>query len=80
MSHELRTPLNAILGFSQIMQREPNRDIQEHNSSVDLIFNAGNHLLGFVDEVLDLSKIEAGRFFITTEDLNASLKVGNLIS
>jgi PAS domain S-box-containing protein len=80
MSHELRTPLNAILGFSQMIQREPDMDIEERTSSVDLIFNAGNHLLGLVDEVLDLSKIETGKYTITTEDLNASLKIKDLIS
>jgi signal transduction histidine kinase/CheY-like chemotaxis protein len=80
MSHELRTPLNAILGFSQMMKREPDMDIEERTSSVDLIYNAGNHLLGLVDEVLDLSKIETGKFTITTEDLNASLKMKDLIS
>jgi signal transduction histidine kinase len=80
MSHELRTPLNAILGFSQMMKREPDMDTEERTSSVDLIYNAGNHLLGLVDEVLDLSKIETGKYSITTENLNASLKIKDLIS
>ncbi len=80
MSHELRTPLNAILGFSQMMKLEPNMDREERDSSVELIFNAGNHLLELVDEVLDLSKIESGNLSITKEDLNANLKVGDLIS
>jgi len=80
MSHELRTPLNAILGFSQMMKREPDMEMEERNSSVDLIFNAGNHLLGLVDEVLDLSKIETGKHSIKAENLNASLKMKDLIS
>jgi signal transduction histidine kinase/CheY-like chemotaxis protein len=80
MSHELRTPLNAILGFSQIMKRDPDLDIEERNSSVDHIFNAGSHLLELVDDVLDLSKIETGKFSIAEENINASLKMKDLIS
>ena len=62
MSHELRTPLNAILGFSQILQME---DItKQQQSFVTEIRQAGNHLLALIDELLDLSRIEAGRFVV----------------
>ena len=60
MSHELRSPLNAILGFAQIMTRSqtlPN----EHLESVSIINRSGEHLLTLINNVLDLSKIEAGR-------------------
>jgi signal transduction histidine kinase/CheY-like chemotaxis protein len=76
MSHELRTPLNAILGFSQIMQLYPNQDINKRQTGVEHIIAAGNHLLHLVDEVLDLSKIEAGKYSIIEEHLN----VGNIIN
>jgi signal transduction histidine kinase/DNA-binding response OmpR family regulator len=64
MSHELRTPLNAILGFAQIMERNPNMSSEEEN--LRIIQRSGTHLLTLINQVLDLSKIEAGR--ITTEE------------
>ncbi|HJW96330.1 MAG TPA: two-component regulator propeller domain-containing protein [Thermoanaerobaculia bacterium] len=59
MSHELRTPLNAVLGFVQLMERRPGRDgiDREH---LTIISRSGEHLLGLINEVLSLSKIEAG--------------------
>ena len=60
MSHELRSPLNAILGFSQIMLRSQNLP-KEHQENVTIITRSGDHLLTLINQVLDLSKIEAGR-------------------
>ncbi|NJL89246.1 MAG: PAS domain S-box protein [Coleofasciculaceae cyanobacterium SM2_1_6] len=60
MSHELRTPLNAILGFSQLMERQPNLT-PEQQSNLGIIISSGGHLLSLINQVLDLSKIEAGR-------------------
>ncbi len=60
MSHELRTPLNAILGFSQLMTR--NQELTwEQRKNLDIINSSGEHLLGLINQILDLSKIEAGR-------------------
>ena len=74
MSHELRTPLNAIIGYSQILQEDA-EDSGETAMLPDLkkIENAGNHLLGLINSILDLSKIEAGRMevFIETVDVAA---------
>ncbi|WP_255211117.1 sensor histidine kinase, partial [Methylogaea oryzae] len=62
MSHELRTPLNAILGFSQLLQSDPDEPLsEEQNESVQQVLKAGWHLLELINEVLDLSKIEAGK-------------------
>ena len=64
MSHELRTPLNAIIGFSELMQRQlygPIGDARYREYS-GLIQGAGHHLLSLINDVLDMSKIEAGKF------------------
>ncbi|MEP0884020.1 AAA family ATPase [Trichocoleus sp. ST-U3] len=60
MSHELRTPLNAILGFSQLMSRSRSLP-SEHQENLGIITRSGEHLLTLINQVLDLSKIEAGR-------------------
>lgn len=60
MSHELRTPLNAILGFSQLMTRNSTLT-SEQRKNLDIINRSGEHLLGLINQILDLSKIEAGR-------------------
>ena len=61
MSHELRTPLNGVLGYAQLLQR--NRSLTpEQRESLDAIADCGAHLLDLINDVLDLSKIEAGRF------------------
>ncbi|HBE17530.1 MAG TPA: hybrid sensor histidine kinase/response regulator [Cyanobacteria bacterium UBA11149] len=61
MSHELRTPLNAILGFTQLMNRDKHlRD--EQQEYLEIINRSGEYLLGLIDDVLELSKIESGRF------------------
>lgn len=60
MSHELRTPLNAILGFTQLMQLDPSLPV-DHQRSVEIVNHSGEHLLGLINDVLEMSKIEAGR-------------------
>jgi signal transduction histidine kinase len=62
MSHELRTPLNAILGFSQVLRERMFGDINEKQEEyLDDILSSGNHLLLLINDVLDLSKVEAGQ-------------------
>ncbi len=60
MSHELRTPLNAILGFAQLMRRDPSITPAQCDN-LDIINRSGEHLLMLINDVLDMSKIEAGR-------------------
>ncbi|MDM8541490.1 PAS domain S-box protein [Desulfococcaceae bacterium HSG9] len=60
MSHELRTPLNAILGFAQLLGHATNLDSEQHEH-LGTIRRSGDHLLALINQVLDLSKIEAGR-------------------
>ena len=59
MSHELRTPLNAILGFSSLMRKDPGISEKQRNN-LDIINKSGENLLGLINDVLDMSKIEAG--------------------
>ncbi len=66
MSHELRTPLNAIIGFSQILEVSDNLD-EDDQDNVKEINKAGNHLLKLINEILDLSKIEAGKIELSIE-------------
>jgi PAS domain S-box-containing protein len=70
MSHELRTPLNAILGFAQLLEMDELPVDQA--SSVDQIQVAGRHLLSLINEVLDISRIEAGRVSLSTEPVEVS--------
>ncbi len=67
MSHELRTPLNGILGYTQILQRERSLTIRQ-KEGVELIHRSGEHLLTLINDILDLSKIEAGRMELYTDD------------
>jgi signal transduction histidine kinase len=62
MSHELRTPLNAIIGFSQVLRERMFGDVnQKQEEYLDDILSSGNHLLSLINDVLDLSKVEAGQ-------------------
>ena len=62
MSHELRTPLNAILGFSQVLQEQYFGDLNEKQAEyVNDVLESGQHLLSLINDILDLSKIEAGK-------------------
>jgi PAS domain S-box-containing protein len=69
MSHELRTPLNAILGFAQIMARS-NDQPAEHREYMAIIVRSGEHLLSLINDVLDMSKIEAGRITLHESDFS----------
>ncbi|MBR8832043.1 MAG: Sensor histidine kinase RcsC [Chroococcopsis gigantea SAG 12.99] len=69
MSHELRTPLNAILGFSQLMLRNNNLEKNDRDN-LGIIFRSGEHLLNLINQVLDLSKIEAGKISINLKNFH----------
>jgi two-component system, cell cycle sensor histidine kinase PleC len=72
MSHELRTPLNAIIGFSEMMQRQLLGPIgtEKYLDYIDGIRQSGEHLLDLISDILDMSKIEAGKYSLDPEDIN----------
>ena len=72
MSHELRTPLNAILGFSEVMKTEVfgEHSVPAYKEYSGDIHNSGVHLLGLINEILDLSRIEAGRYELNEESVS----------
>ena len=82
MSHELRTPMSAIIGFSDLMRREPRSGESEGivvpEDWIENIHRSGQHLLGLINDVLDLSKVEAGRLELSREpvDLPAAVAEG----
>jgi signal transduction histidine kinase/CheY-like chemotaxis protein len=69
MSHELRTPLNAILGFSQLMNHDRSLNKQQQEN-LRIINRSGEHLLSLINDVLDLSKIEAGKTVLNEKDFD----------
>jgi len=69
MSHEFRTPMNAILGFTNLLRRQPNT-LPEDAEKLDIVHRSGEHLLTLINDVLDLSKIEAGRFDLVEVDFD----------
>jgi signal transduction histidine kinase len=74
VSHELRTPLNAIIGFSEVVERELFGPLgnERYVSYVRDIRNSGEHLLSLINDILDLSKIEAGRFQLRMEEVDCN--------
>lgn len=74
MSHELRTPLNAILGFSEVMKTElfGQHVVPTYKDYAGDIHSSGVHLLGLINEILDLSRIEAGRYELNEESISLS--------
>ncbi|MBF2065043.1 MAG: response regulator [Calothrix sp. C42_A2020_038] len=80
ISHELRTPLNAILGFTQILQRDPNLNNHEQRQELEIIHQSGLHLLTLINDILYLAKIEAGKLELEFHDFNFLAFLDNLIA
>jgi signal transduction histidine kinase/DNA-binding response OmpR family regulator len=73
MSHELRTPLNSIIGFSRVILKGIDGPITEtQEQDLNAIYNAGQHLLGLINNILDISKIEAGKMELAFTDVDLS--------
>jgi len=81
MSHELRTPLNAIIGYSEMLREEANEENEKMlYSDLGKIHGAGHHLLTLINDILDLSKIEAGKMELFPEECNVATLVGEIVS
>lgn len=77
MSHELRTPLNAIIGFAELLQSRLVSGKDEEYFG--LINRAGHHLLSLINDILDLSKIDAGKFVLTEAEFDVRILIGDCI-
>ena len=77
MSHEIRTPLNAILGFTELLQRDENLS-QSQRANINVIHRSGDMLLSLINNVLDLSKIEAGRMIMNEQVFSLRAMLSNL--
>jgi signal transduction histidine kinase/DNA-binding response OmpR family regulator len=81
MSHELRTPLNSIIGFSRVIIKGidgPITETQEHD--LNAIYNAGQHLLGLINNILDFSKIESGKMELSISELDLGEVIKDVIA
>lgn len=83
MSHELRTPLNAIIGFSELLKRKgPEGSLTEEKQKryVDNILTSAKHLLNLINDILDLSKIEAGKIELNIEKISVPITIEEVIT
>jgi signal transduction histidine kinase len=81
MSHELRTPLNAVIGFSEVLAQGMFGDVNEKQSEyLHDILDSGRHLLSLINDILDLSKIEAGRMELEVSEFDLPLAIQNALT
>ena len=70
MSHELRTPLNAIIGYSEMLIEDAEDENEDFIPDLDKINSSGKHLLGLINDILDLSKVESGKMELYIEEFD----------
>jgi len=79
MSHELRTPLNSILGYTQLLARNKELD-QKQKAGLDVVMTSGQHLLGLINDLLDLSKIETHKITLAETEIDLSRCLNDVVS
>lgn len=80
MSHELRTPMNSILGFAQMLNFNPREPLSEdQQNATDHILRSGQHLLKLIEDILDFSKVDAGKMEFSLEDLSTAIVVNDAL-
>jgi PAS domain S-box-containing protein len=81
MSHELRTPLNSIIGFSRVILKGIDGPVTEmQQQDLTAIYNSGQHLLGLINDILDLARIEAGKMELNLEEVHLADMTGSVMS
>ena len=81
MSHELRTPLNSIIGFSRVILKGIDGPVTEmQQQDLTAIYNSGQHLLGLINDILDLARIEAGKMELNFEEVHLAEMVTSVLS
>jgi signal transduction histidine kinase len=81
MSHELRTPLNAVIGFSEVLQQGMVGELSEKQGEyINYIHTSGSHLLSLINDILDLSKVEAGRMELELASFNVPMAIDNALT
>ncbi len=80
MSHEIRTPLNAIIGFADLLRRGAAGDEAEQKDWLEIIHSGGKHLLGLINDILDLSKVDSGKLSVEEVDCSPAKIIGEVCS
>ena len=81
MSHELRTPLNAVIGFSEVLQQGMVGELNDKQGEyIEYIHKSGSHLLSLINDILDLSKVEAGRMELDLKSFNVPMAIDNALT
>ena len=81
MSHELRTPLNAVIGFSEVLQQGMVGELNDKQGEyIEYIHKSGSHLLSLINDILDLSKVEAGRMELDLTDFSVPMAIDNALT
>ena len=80
MSHEIRTPMNAILGFADVLRRGLVQNDHEKQKHLDTIHSSGRHLLDLINDILDLSKVEAGRLEVERTDCDVHAIISEVVA
>ena len=81
MSHELRTPLNAVIGFSEVLDQRMFGELNDKQLEyIKFIHTSGSHLLSLINDILDLSKVEAGRMELELNNFNLPMAIENAVT